>query len=83
MILQNYKDSPEERYVRDPQFHALVSCLEAFIHKAQFSPSELREAVILAATRYEMRRPIAGLRFEEEKPPTPGSRFEPESEDGR
>jgi hypothetical protein len=49
--------SPDERYLRDPMFRALVDVLEAQIHNAQYTPSELREAVILAATRYEMRRP--------------------------
>jgi hypothetical protein len=46
--------SVEERYQNDPTFHALVDILYNQITNAQFTPSELREAVILAATRYEM-----------------------------
>lgn len=49
------RDPVEERYRRDPEFHHLVAYLEQFIDQARFSPSELREAVMLAATRYEIR----------------------------
>ncbi len=45
---------PNERYMRDPVFHALVDRLYEAIAGAQFTPTELREAVILAATKYEM-----------------------------
>lgn len=48
--------TPEERFLRDPQFSALVSTLEAMIHRADYTPTELREAVMLAAIRYESRQ---------------------------
>jgi hypothetical protein len=52
--------TPEERYHRDPQFKMLVDTLELHIHRAQFTPTELREAAILAAIKYECRtvRPL-------------------------
>ena len=46
--------SPEERYINDVEFHALVRLLEAFITNAQYTPSEMRDAVILACIHYEM-----------------------------
>lgn len=46
--------SPQERYQYDPQFHALVDMLAAFIHKADFTPSEVREAAMLACIKIEM-----------------------------
>lgn len=48
-------DPIEARAHRDVAFNRLVGMLEAFLHKHEFSPSELREAVILAATRHEMK----------------------------
>ena len=44
--------SPEDRYVQDPQFKALVDILGALIRQARFTPTELRDAVILAASRF-------------------------------
>lgn len=49
--------TPEEKYHLDPQFHQLVDMLENFIVEADFAPSELREAVVLAAINYELKRP--------------------------
>jgi len=47
--------SPREKYTNDPEYHHLVNLLESLIEKAQFTPSELREAIILASINYEMR----------------------------
>jgi len=47
--------SPEERYARDPEFNRLVDTLEMQIHQAQFTGTELREAAVLAAIKYEMK----------------------------
>ena len=46
--------SPRDRYMSDPNFHALVNLLESYIHKADFTASELREAAVLASINYEM-----------------------------
>ena len=47
--------TPKEKYLNDPEYHHLVSTLESLIESAQFTPSELREACILASINYEMR----------------------------
>jgi hypothetical protein len=47
--------TPKEKYLNDPQYHHLVITLENLIESAQFTPSELREACILASINYEMR----------------------------
>jgi len=49
-------DSPRARYRRDSMFHALVDQLRTYIARAMYTPSELREAVILAAILEEERR---------------------------
>ena len=49
--------TPEERYLRDTTFKILVDSLEAQIHQANYTPTELREAAILAAIHYEERQP--------------------------
>lgn len=49
--------TPAERFQRDPQFNRLVSVMEAMIESAEFTPTEIREAAMLAAVRWEMRRP--------------------------
>ena len=52
--------TPQEKYMNDPEYHTLVNNLEVFIERAHFTPSELREAVVFACIRHEMRtyRPI-------------------------
>lgn len=45
--------TPAQRFEQDPEFHYLVETLEKLIHEARFTPSELREACLLAAIRYE------------------------------
>jgi len=47
--------SPREKYMNDPEYHNLVKTLESLIDQAHFTPSELREACILASINYEMR----------------------------
>lgn len=47
--------SPRDKYMNDPEYHHLVSTLEQMIERAHFTPSELREACILASINYEMR----------------------------
>ena len=54
--------TPEERYRRDPVFHALVKILEGQIAQGTFTPAELLEAAALACTRHAARQPdLAGL----------------------
>jgi hypothetical protein len=47
--------TPEEKYINDPEYNYIVKTLEQMIEQARFTPSELREAVILACINYEMR----------------------------
>ena len=47
--------TPEEKFMTDPEYNHLVRTLEQMIEQARFTPSELREAVILACINYEMR----------------------------
>ncbi len=42
-----------ERYQRDATFRSLVDVLEHYIHQGTYTPTELREAAILAATIHE------------------------------
>jgi len=41
------------KYLNDSQFHALVDVLEAHIRRADFTPSEVRQASMLACINYE------------------------------
>lgn len=45
--------TPAERYQTDPAFHLLVDFLRGMLGQGDYTPSELREAVILAATIHE------------------------------
>jgi hypothetical protein len=47
--------TPREKYMNDPEYHHLVNMLEQFIERASFTPSELRQACVLASINYEMR----------------------------
>ncbi len=47
--------TPKEKYQNDPEYHNLVRTLEGLIEQARFTPSELREACLLASINYEMR----------------------------
>jgi hypothetical protein len=47
--------TPREKYMNDPEYNHLVQTLEQMIEQARFTPSELREAVVLACINYEMR----------------------------
>lgn len=48
--------SPEARYQRDPMFRTIVDSLELMLADAIMTGTEIREAAILAAIHYEMRR---------------------------
>jgi hypothetical protein len=45
--------SGEDRYRFDPEFHALVDSLLSAIMRLQYTPSEMRDAVMVASIMYE------------------------------
>lgn len=45
--------TPRERYETDPQFRNLVSVMVHQLYICNFTPSELREAAILASILYD------------------------------
>lgn len=49
--------APRERYRRDPMFHALVDMLRSAIARADYTPTEVREAAMLACIIEEQNRP--------------------------
>jgi hypothetical protein len=48
--------TPQEKYMYDPNYRCLVDMIENQIHVANFTPSEIREASMLACIKYEMHR---------------------------
>jgi hypothetical protein len=60
---------PELAYMHDPEFNALVKTIEGMLYAADFTPSELRKAAVLACIHFEMRKPspLFFLREAEEK----------------
>ena len=47
--------TPRERYMSDPAFAALVNTIIATIKQGDFTPTEIREAALLAHIIYEER----------------------------
>jgi hypothetical protein len=45
-----------QKYYNDPEFKTLVDVMENFIHQNKYTPSEMREAALMASINYEMRR---------------------------
>ena len=58
------------KYMTDSKFKNLVDLFESYLHHADFTPSEIREASMLASINYEMstpRRPFfPSIRIERE-----------------
>jgi hypothetical protein len=40
-------------YENDPKFHALVDAIHAYLRAAEYTPSEVRQAAMLACIHYE------------------------------
>ncbi len=49
-------DYPRERYLRDPHFAAMVDMMVKHIMACDYTPTEIREAAMLAAIIYEERK---------------------------
>ena len=58
--------NPNEKYENDHNYRRLVDMLEALIHQAEFTPSEIREACMLACIRHEHYRRIRPVIISEE-----------------
>ena len=50
------KDDPRERYLYDAEFRTLVDTMLKLVENCQFTPFELRQALVLALILYEERR---------------------------
>lgn len=50
------KLSPRDRYHVDVSFRQLVDIMEHYLYTCQYTPTEMREAAILAAIHYETKR---------------------------
>ena len=53
--------TPKEKYANDHNYRRLVDMLEALIVQAEFTPSEIREACVLACINHEYRRRCAPI----------------------
>lgn len=72
--MKDYFYEPEARYRVDPRYKAYVDAMEMMISRAELTPNELREASVLAAIHYEMRRApvlffVAGAPYEQHRDP--------------
>lgn len=47
---------PAERYQTDSSFNHLVNSIECLLHQAEFTPSDVKEAAMLACILYEERK---------------------------
>lgn len=61
--------SVEQRYLSDPHFKTLVDTMVMAIREAKYTPSELREAAILAAIIYETHYKAMCIRLEVQENP--------------
>lgn len=50
-------DTPRDRYMRDPHFATLVNLLAHHLDRCDLTPTEVREAALLAAVIVETRKP--------------------------
>lgn len=45
--------TPRDKYYNDPNFKSLVDMMCAYICNCDFTPSEMRQAAVLASIKYE------------------------------
>ena|ERR1700675_271563 len=66
-----YETTADRRYKSDSTFRTAVDILRSFLQEYRLTPSELREAVVLAATMHEMTniRPLFIRDIDLMKPP--------------
>ncbi len=50
-------EDAKRRYLNDPVFHAAVEMLRSFLQQARLTPSEVREAAMMACIIEEERKP--------------------------
>ena len=48
--------SPQERYLYDSRYHAVVDTIKSHLHACTFSPEEMREMVLLACLQHQIER---------------------------
>lgn len=48
--------TPREKYLNDNHYKSLVDMMRSFIEECKYTPSEMREAAILASILYEEHR---------------------------
>ena len=48
--------TPREKYHNDAMYHHLVTSMVAAIHRCHYTPSEMREAAVLASILYDESR---------------------------
>ncbi len=58
--------TPEGRYQQDTQFRTLVDLMESYIARADFTPSEIRLAAMMASIHYEMYRLPRAIHLDKE-----------------
>lgn len=51
-----------QRYLTDARFKRLVDMLEHEIAACEYTPTEMREAAVLASQHHEMRKPPGAIR---------------------
>lgn len=55
--------SIRERYYSDKAFQTLVNVFQAYIQECKFTPTEIREAAMLAQILYEEQQPARPIIF--------------------
>jgi len=74
--------SIKERYLNDPIFHAVVNQMRGLISSARLTPSEVREAAMLACIIEEEYRPRAPFTTSDEEVQIMTERLRRERRDG-